>query len=250
MSVLAMHHARSGRAADGNESIARIVLGAMTRHRRLFLSVTFGFPVFFYFALLAVMVVRFGDLPNYVTAYNWFAGVARIIASTGSVSDMVPIILNEWLLEIGYMNYAFGHGVSEWSLLIIPHKLAMMIMIGALVGLNFALVADQTPAGSPFQQSVRSIRCGLMTSVGALGASLIGITLFWVVCHSSPSWVVSLAILGVEVSTSLALEPVGPLISLAGVAMLAVSALLIVRDGRSAIAPISWPRKQKEPAPC
>jgi len=93
------------------------------------------------------------------------------------------------------------------------------------------------------------VRAGLFTSVGAVCASLTGISLFWVVCHSSPSWVVSLAILGVEVSTSLALEPIGPAISLAGIAMLALSALLIVRDGR--IAAGGDPSTQaKDAAPC
>jgi hypothetical protein len=224
------------------------MFGAISRQRGLFLSITVGFTTLFYVMLLAVMIVRFGDLPNYVTAYDWFSGVARIVASTGSVSDMLPIILNEWLIEIGYMNYAYGRGVSEWSLLIIPHKLAIVTVIGAMVGLNFALVADQVPSGTPLQQTLRSIRCGLMTSVGALCASLTGITLFWVVCHSSPSWVVSLAILGVEVSTSLALEPVGPVISAAGLATLALSALLVVRDGQNAPESMSW--QPEEPAPC
>jgi len=249
MSVLAAHHVGSGVSTHRGESAIRIMRAAIGRQRTLFLSVTLGFPVCFYLILLAVMVVRFGDLPNYVTAYNWFSGVARIVASTGSPSDMLPIILNEWLLEFGYMNYAYGHGVSEWSLLIIPHKLAVLTAIGALIGLNFALVADQrTLSGTTFQQSLRSVRCGLMTSIGAMCASLVGIALFWVVCHSSPSWVVSLAILGVEVSTSLALEPVGPVVSLTGVAMLVLSAWLTVRDGRiSTESSANW---QKEPAPC
>jgi hypothetical protein len=248
MSALALDAARRNTAAVHRESSVRIVLGAVGRQRCLFWAITLGFPLFFYLMLLAVMVVRFGDLPNYATPYNWFAGVARIVASTGSVSDMLPIILNEWLFEIGYMNYAYGHGVSEWSLLIIPHKFAMVTIVGALVALNFALVADQQPSGTAVQQGLRSVRCGILTSVGALCASLIGVTLFWVVCHSSPSWVVSLAILGVEVSTSLALEPVGPLISATGAAMLALSAALIVRDSRSVGRAASW--QQKEPAPC
>jgi hypothetical protein len=248
MSVLAVHRVQPGVAAVRSGSIARIMFGAISRQRGLFLSITVGFTTLFYVMLLAVMIFRFGDIPNYVTAYDWFSGVARIVASTGSVSDMLPIILNEWLIEIGYMNYAYGRGVSEWSLLIIPHKLAIVTVIGAMVGLNFALVADQVPSGTPLQQTLRSIRCGLMTSVGALCASLTGITLFWVVCHSSPSWVVSLAILGVEVSTSLALEPVGPVISAAGLATLALSALLVVRDGRNAPESMSW--QPEEPAPC
>jgi hypothetical protein len=246
MSVIAAHDMRHIAIADG--SFATIVLAALGRQRTLFLAVTLGFPLLFYAILLALMVLRFGELPNYVTPYNWIAGVSRIVASTGSLADMVPIILNEWLLEIGHMNYAYGHGVSEWSLLIIPHKFVLVTLIGALVGLNFAVIADQQPAGSAIRQSLRTVRCGLMTSVGALCAGLIGVTLFWVVCHSSPSWVVSLAILGVEVSTSLALEPIGPAISLAGLALLILSLWLTVRGQRRPDAPISW--QAKEPAPC
>jgi hypothetical protein len=120
-------------------------------------------------------------------------------------------------------------------------------LIGALIGLNFVLIADQRPAGTPVQQYVRTMRSGLLTSVGAMCASLTGITLFWVVCHSSPSWVVSLAILGFEVSTSLAIEPIGPAVSLAGFAMLVLSALLIVRDDRAAAAA---PLRHEEAASC
>ena len=59
---------------------------------------------------------------------------------------MVPIILNEWLLEIGYMNYDYGHGVAEWSLSIIPHKLAIMSLAGALIGLNVTLLLERQSA--------------------------------------------------------------------------------------------------------
>jgi hypothetical protein len=119
-----------------------------------------------------------------VAPYDWFGNLWRIIASTGSISDILKISMDEWLLEIGYMNYAYGRGVSEWSLLIIPHKVVLVMTIGALIGFNFALIADQAPAATFLRQQIRSIRCGLMTSIGALGASLTCITLYWVICHS------------------------------------------------------------------
>jgi hypothetical protein len=247
MSLLTAHAAQADMRLERNAGAGGGVLAGIRRQRGLLLSIAVGFPLIFYLALLGLLVARFGHLPNYLVAHDWVGNVLRIIASTGSVSDMLSIILNEWLLEIGYMNYAYGQGVSEWSLLLIPHKLAMMTLIGALIGLNFALIADQRPAGTPLRQSLRSMRAGLLTGVGAVCASLTGITLFWVVCHSSPSWVVSLAILGFEVSTSLALEPVGPAVSLAGIAMLVVSALLIARDNRAAA---SAPLRQKEAATC
>ena len=170
MSVMA---ARATRLEAGHDRAGgRSVLATVRRHRALILGFTLLFPVVFYLVLMGLLVARFGHLPNYVTPYDWFGNVARIIAGTGSISDMLKIAMDEWLLEIGFMNYAYGRGVSEWSLLIIPHKVAIVMAIGALIGLNFALIADQAPATSFLRQQLRSIRCGLLTSVGALGASL------------------------------------------------------------------------------
>jgi hypothetical protein len=210
------------------------LLAALARQRGLLLAFMVGFPMAFYLGLLGLLAVRFGHLPNYAFGFNWPKNVMHIVASTSSIADMVPIILNEWVLEIGYMNYDYGRGVSEWSLAIIPHKVAMVALIGGLVGFNFILLCEQEQAGTMLQQSLRSIRTGLMTALGALCASLTCITLYWVVCHSGPTWVVSLAILGIDVSTAYALEPIGPAVSLFGVALLAVSIVLVVRDGKTA----------------
>jgi hypothetical protein len=120
--------------------------------------------------------------------------------------------------------------------------------IGALIGLNFALIADQ-PATTFVRQQVRSIRCGLMTSIGALGASLTAITLYWVICHSGPTWVVSLAILGIDISSAFAIEPLGVTLSLAGAAILLLSALLTIYENRSAPT-VREMKAIKEAAPC
>jgi hypothetical protein len=207
------------------------------------------FPFAFYLTLLAILVVRFGHLPNYVTPYDWFGNVLRIIASTGSVTDMVPIILDEWLLEIGYMNYDYGHGISEWSLSIIPHKFAILMVIGGLIGVNLALLADQNPVGTMTQQCAKAARSGIIASIGTLCASVTSITLFSVVCCATPTWVASLAVLGVGTSTAFALEPYGPAAALAGLAALMLSAVLIVRDGRVAT-DTELPRTTKEDASC
>ncbi len=249
MSVLAAPQVQDAILVGRDQLARRSVLAAVKRQRVLILAFTAGFPLVFYALLMALLVMRFGHLPNYVTSYDWLVNVSRIIAGTGSISDMLRIGMDEWLLEIGFMNYSYGLGVSEWSLLIIPHKLAIMMGIGALIGFNFALMADQRPAISRLRQYLRSARCGLMTSVGALCASLTGITLYWVICHSGPTWVVSLAILGIDLSTSRTLEPIGPMISFAGVATLVVSALLIIRDTR-ADASLQAARPTNEATPC
>lgn len=229
------------------------VLTTVRRHRALILGFALLFPVVFYLILMGLLVVRFGHLPNYVTPYDWFGNVWRIVVGTGSISDVLKIAMDEWLLEIGFMNYDYGRGVSEWSLLIIPHKVAIVMAIGALIGFNFALIADQPPATSFLRQQFRSIRCGLMTSVGALAASLTSITLYWVICHSGPTWVVSLAILGVDLSAAFMIEPLGAALSLAGAAILVLSALMTSYENKSALhfgQVKAETGKIKEAAPC
>jgi hypothetical protein len=223
-------------------------MGAIKRHWVLILGFTLLFPIMFYLVLMGLLVLRFGELPNYVTPYDWFGNIGRIIAGTGSISDIIKIAMDEWLLEIGYMNYGYGRGVSEWSLLIIPHKVAIVMAIGGLIGLNFALLADQPPTATFVRQQVRSVRCGLMTSVGALLASLTCITLYWIICHSGPTWVVSLAILGLDLSTTWALEPLGTALSLAGAATLLLSAVLTIYENHAAN--IETAHAITEPVPC
>ncbi len=177
-------------------------------------------------------VIRYGHLPNYVTPYDWIGNVGRIIDSTGSIRDMVPIILDEWLLEIGYMDMNYGHGIAEWSLSLVPHKIVLVSLTGALIGLNVGLMLDRLEAaGSAMQQCLRAGGSGVLTSVGALFAGLTNATLFSIACCATPSWVGSLAILGVETSSAFALEPYGPAGSALGIVMLLVSALWLARDG-------------------
>jgi hypothetical protein len=87
-----------------------------------------------------------------------------------------------------------------------------------------------------------------MTSVGALLASLTCITLYWIICHSGPTWVVSLAILGLDLSTTWALEPLGTALSLVGAATLLLSAVLTIYENHATN--IETAHTMTEPAPC
>ena len=210
--------------------ILRGTVNGAKRWRRLIVGFAFGFPVVFYLLLLAIPVIRYGHFPNYVTPYDWIGNVEHIIASTTSVRDMVPIILDEWLLEIGYMNMDYGHGIAEWSLSLVPHKIALVSLTGALIGLNVGLMLDRLEAaGTAAQQCLCAGGSGILTSVGALFTGLTNATLFSIACCATPSWVGSFAILGVETSSAFALEPYGPLGSAIGLAMLVVSALWLTR---------------------
>jgi hypothetical protein len=210
----------------------RSTVTGVKRWHRLIIGFALGFPVFFYLLLLAIPVIRYGHFPNYVTPYDWFGNVARIIKSTGSVQDMVPIILNEWLLEIGYMDMNYGHGIAEWSLSLVPHKIVLVSLTGALIALNLGLMIDRLEAaGATAQQCLRAGGSGVLATVGALFTGLTNATLFSIACCSTPSWVGSLAILGVETSSAFALEPYGTAGSALGIAMLLGSALWLARGG-------------------
>ena len=215
-----------GRQKSG---LARAIMTGSIRWRVTILAFAIGFPTAFYLLLLGVLVVKYGHMPNYVTRHDWIENVLRIIHGTPSVTDMIPIVLNEWLLEIGYMNYQYGHGVAEWSLSIIPHKLAIMSLAGALIGLNVALLCERQ--GQPLsQECTRACRSGFLTCLGALCTGTTSATVFSVACCAAPSWAGSLTILGVETSLAFSLEPFGPIASILGVIVLIVSALWLARD--------------------
>lgn len=205
---------------------------SFARRRSVILLFAIGFPVVFYVMLLAVLVVEYGHLPNYIIRYDWIANVLRIIHSTGSVSDMVPIILGEWLLEIGYLDYSYGHGIADWSLSIPPHNLALLALSGALIGLNVVLMLQRAAGRTLAADSVRTCRSGVLTGIGALFSGLTSATVFSVACCAAPSWVGSLAVLGFETSAAFALEPYGSLASLIGIAALAGSAFWLALENR------------------
>jgi hypothetical protein len=224
MSVIPLNHPHR------EAVVARAVATPRVCRRFIIAAFAIGFPIVFYLALLAILVIQYGHLPNYMTRYDWIANVLRIIHGTRSISDMVSISMDEWLLEIGYMDYAYGHGIADWSLSIIPHKLAIMSLAGALIGLNVVLLCERQAARTVSQQCVQACRSGFLTSLGALCAGLTSATVFSVACCAVPSWAGSLAVLGVETSLAFALEPFGPAASILGLVALAGSALWLFHD--------------------
>ena len=186
--------------------------------------------------MLVALIVRFQALPNYVTTYDWFGNVAWIIQSTPSWRDIPPIVWEEWLIEIGHMNYDFGSGISEWSLNVVPSRLLVLFILGAMVSLCLALVRRDTCDG----KAAGTLRA--TTGLGAFLVAMTNATMSWVVCCATPTWVVGLAMLGLGVSTSLALQSLGPVLTIAGFGTL--SALILVlawRKSRPAAEPKGAP---------
>lgn len=170
--------------------------------------------VLFQIIMLIALIVRFQAVPNYITFYDWIGNVIWIIQSTPSWRDMLPIIAEEWLIEIGKMNYDYGTGISEWSLNVVPSKVLVMFVLGCLIGLSTMLMRSDDCSTS----SKRGLAFG--TGVGGILIAMTNATMSWVVCCATPSWVVGLAMLGLGVSTSLALETMGPALSGTGLMVL------------------------------
>jgi len=187
-------------------------------------AITCSIVVLYYALLMASLVIRFGNLPNYINLYDWGSNVLRIINSTPSLSDSIAIIQDEWLLEIGYMNYDFGLGISEWSLFIVPIKVLVVALLGALVSTNFLLLRHKSTCQSMSRLQSRTTETA--TGIGAGMVALASITLSWVVCCSTPTWVVGLAMLGLGATTALWLEPLGSWLNAIGFSILVVTCYL------------------------
>lgn len=199
----------------------------------LWLAITVGSGIGYYLFLMGSLIFRFGNLPNYVVPYDWFGNVAEIIRATPSVSDMIPIILDEWALEIGFMNRSFGNGISEWSLFLVPHKVLIVFLLGALVATNVVLLLEQRRTCS----KSTTLHASATTGFGAALVALSSATMSWVVCCSTPTWVVGLAMMGLGVSTSLWLEPLGSWVMGLGFTALCLTAIGLARRLAAANAP-------------
>jgi hypothetical protein len=194
--------------------------------RRSWLAMVLGFFFGFLFLQLAVLMLRFEAFPNYVTFYDWPGNVARIIRSTPSVADMIPIILDEWLIEIGSMNYSFGRGIAEWSFVLMPAKLVVVLVIAILLATDIVLLRAARKTCSLSKQ----VGTAAATATGALVAGAAATTITWVVCCAAPTWAVSLAVMGVGATTALALAPIGGWLLSLGLLALAGIAILLTRE--------------------
>lgn len=201
-------------------ALSTLWLTIRTEWRKLVLW-GFGFAVFAQIVMMIALMVRFQALPNYVDFYNWFGNVSWIIQSTPAWRDIPPIIAQEWLIEIGFMNYDYGMGISEWSLNVMPARMVVLFGLGALVWLCLTLSRSRTCS--------REEKSGLaaITGIGTVLVAMTSATMSWVVCCAAPSWVVGLTMLGLGVTTSLAIQDLGLLISGAGFAILGSLALYL-----------------------
>ena len=217
-------------------SAAAVLIREIRAHLRLWLALTVGLFALSQLSQLALLMWRFQALPNYLTVHDWFGNLARIVRMTPSVTDMISIMLDEWLIEIGSMSFVYGRGIAEWSFVVMPAKAAFLLVIALLLATTMVLLraVHQTCPLSA------RLSAAFGAAGGALMAGLASMTITWVVCCAAPTWIVGLAVLGVSVATAFALQPFGGWLSLVGIVLLVgtVMALLqlLVAGRRDAIA--------------
>ncbi len=206
---------------------------------RLWLASAVAFFAAFQLLQLALLMLRFQEFPNYLTVHDWPRNVARIARMTPSIADTVSIMLDEWLIEIGSMNFAYGHGIAEWSFVLVPAKAAVVLAIALLLA-TIVVLLRAVRKTCPL-----SARLGASAAAagGALLAGAATMTITWVVCCAAPTWVVGLAVLGVSVATAFALQPIGGWLSLFGIVLLAAIVLALARrlSGRRGDAAAAMP---------
>jgi hypothetical protein len=174
------------------------------------LAITLAIVVVYHLLWIAAMIARFGTWPNYLKVYDVLDAYSLILASTPSFTDAIYILGYEPWLETGYISPQWG--IAEWSFMLIPPKFFAVAVLGAMLA-TFVLLRGLCP--------VKTSRAAIATA--GSGSALLGLasaTLFWVVCCANPSWIVALAMLGVSSAFALALEPLGSLLTTAGIGLL------------------------------
>jgi hypothetical protein len=206
-------------AAADAMTVPAVIRETIRQHRRAWLAMTLGLALLYHLGLVASASVSTGHVPNYIRFYDWPADVLRIIQSTPSIFDMPSIINDEWLIELGAINYHYGHGIAEWSFAIIPSHVLIALLFSALVATNILLLRRSRETCPLVERGAGATATG----IGAVFVGTANITMTWVACCSTPSWVVGLSLLGVESSSAFVLLPYGNALTGAGFAVLALS---------------------------
>jgi len=114
-------------------------------------------------------------------------------------------------LEAGFKDPHY-YGVATWSYLLIPAKMGVVLLAGALLAVVLVLTARLRAS------SCRTARAHTyaVATVGTTFVALTSATLTWVACCATPSWVVALTMLGMSSSLALWLDPLGAVLTAAG----------------------------------
>jgi hypothetical protein len=223
-------------AMTGAMTTRSVLRDTVAKNRRAWLAMTLGLTVLYHLGMLVSASLSTGHWPNYIRFYDWPVNVLRIARATPSVMDIPGIIADEWLVETGAINYGYGHGIAEWSLAIMPTHVVVTLLMAALVATSILLLKRSRETCPLAERGAGATATG----VGALFVGTANITMTWVACCATPSWVVGLSLLGVETSSAYVLLPYGNSLTGAGFAALAATTWWL-----------AWrcvPRPSREPA--
>jgi hypothetical protein len=148
---------------------------------------------------------RFGEIPNYLVFHPIIKIYAGILEGTPSMFDVLAIIMNEAWIETGYKNPEY-YGVATWSYMLIPPKMFLVFLLGLLLGTFSVLIVASRKVACAVKTDKKLVAAA---GVGSSFVCLTSATLTWVVCCATPSWVVALAMLGMNASLALFIEPLG-----------------------------------------
>ncbi|MGH8865839.1 MAG: hypothetical protein ACREVZ_14540, partial [Burkholderiales bacterium] len=186
----------------------------IARQRARWLAISVGFAVLYYVGLLALTMLRFGEIPNYVVFHDVLGAYKLIFDGTPALSDALAILVNEPWFETGYKN-PYYYGIATWSYMLIPPKMLLVFLTGTLIATVAVLATKSKDFACPTSPTRAYAAAGMATALVGLTSA----TLTWVVCCATPSWVVPLAMLGMGVSLALWIEPAGMILTLLGLAL-------------------------------
>lgn len=209
-----------------------VIQRSVAESRARWCAISLGFVTLYYVGIMLLTMLRFGEVPNYVVFHDVFGNYVLIFDGTPALSDALPILIDEPWFETGFKDPEY-YGVASWSYMLMPLKMLLVFFTGMLVATVAAMATH-----------AKTVTCALAPSrqyaLAGAGSALVGlanITLTWVVCCATPSWVVALAMLGLSVSLAEWLDPFGPLLTISGLLMLVViiarQARHLARAGRS-----------------
>ena len=180
----------------------------MNRRAVRTLALAAGFLVGYHLLLALVVLLRFEAWPNYFHVHALAENFVLILRGTPSWIDAIGIAIQEPWLEFGYANPDY-YGIAEWSYMILPSRLLMVVLASVLLAVAWQ---DTRQGSAPYPAR----------SLNLTGAMLLGLgcaSLTWVVCCAYPSWIVLLAILGLDTALALRLEPLGLAFVLGGLGL-------------------------------
>lgn len=195
----------------------KLVSKAIYARAGIFVLISLGVFVVYYVALLLATMARFGEVPNYVVFHDIIGIYVMILQSTPSLLDAIPILLDEAWFETGYKNPLY-YGVATWSFMLIPSKMLLVLLMGYLLAVFVVITLYKQNIACSIRNDKRLFAAA---GIGSTFVALTSATLTWVVCCATPSWVVALAMLGMSASLALWLEPLGHVLTVTGIGLVA-----------------------------